>query len=77
MTIGSFTVDDKQIKVESDYSHVDGRIYRLIRADTQAQVAVTTYRGLAVADGVGFSTQALQDGLRNVLRQSSRLPGRS
>lgn len=73
MTIGSFTVGGKQIKVEPDYSHIDGRIYRLIRVDTQKQVAVTTYKGLDVADGVSFTKKALQEGLRSVLRQSSRV----
>jgi hypothetical protein len=70
--IGSFTVDGKTINVSTDYSHVDGRVYRLTDASSDRQVAFTTYRGLNVADETRFSKRDLQDGLRAVLRQASR-----
>jgi len=72
MTLGSFKLGGKTINVEPDYTQIDGRIYRLIQADTGQQVAVTTYRGLNVADYAPFKKAALQDGLRSVLRQSAR-----
>jgi len=74
--IGSFTIGGATINVDSDYSHIDGVFYKLIEAGSQHQVAVTTYRGLNVADG-RFSKAELQDGLRTVLRRASqRPPGR-
>jgi hypothetical protein len=71
MTLGTFDLDGKQISVETaEYSHIDGITYRLIESDRQ--IAVTTYRGLRVDEGVPFSTEDLQAGLRAVLRRSTR-----
>lgn len=72
MTLGSFTLDGKRIDVEPDYSQIDGRVYRLIQADSRQQVAVTTYRGFEVTDGVPFGKDDLHAGLRGVLQRSTR-----
>lgn len=71
MTLGSFTLDDTTIDITADYSHIDGRVYKLVEARSKRQVAVTTYRGLDVADS-RFSKGDLEDGLRKVLRQAVR-----
>lgn len=70
--IGSFTLDGRTINVCADYSHIDGRVYKLVDASSQRQLAVTTYRGLDVADEAWSHKAALQDGLRAVLRRASR-----
>lgn len=73
MTIGSFTVDGKRIEVETDYSHVDGVVHKFILVDGESreQIAVTTYRGIEVADD-RFTKADLQRGLNVVRRQATR-----
>lgn len=73
MTLGSFTLGGKRIDVESDWSDIDGRVYRFIQADPRQQVAVTTRKGLSVAEGAPFGKTDLQDGLLSVLRRPSRI----
>lgn len=73
MTLGSFTLDGKRIDVAPDWSDIDGRIYRFIEADSKRQVAVTTYQGLRLSEGVPFDKAGLQKGLRGVLRRSIRV----
>jgi hypothetical protein len=72
VSIGSFTVDGKTISVESDYNHIDGVTYQLVQADSKEVVAVTTYRGLDVAEGVTFSEKDLNAGLRSIVRKAVR-----
>lgn len=72
MSIGSFTLDGKTISVESDYNHIDGVFYRFVQADTQQEIAVTSYRGIDLAQGVQCSKAKLQDGLRAVRRKAFR-----
>ena len=71
MTLGSFTVDNKQINVSTDYNQVDGMVYRFILAATKQQIAVTNYRGIDVTDD-RFSKEDLQRGLNVVRRQAAR-----
>jgi len=70
--IGSFTVGDTTITVSTDYSHIDGRVYKLTDAKTQEQVAVTSYRGMDLAAGVQYSKAELQRGLESVRRKTRR-----
>lgn len=73
MRLGSFSIDNKAINVEhNDYNHIDGVTYKFLEAASGKELAVTTYRGVNVAEGVSFTEAALQDGLRKVLRQSAR-----
>ena len=69
---GSFAVEGQRIDVELDWSDIDGLVYRLIRADTRQQVAVTTYRGLEFTKGTPFPEASLQAGLDEVKRRSTR-----
>lgn len=69
MILGSFTVNGEQIDVQPDYSHIDGRFYHLTSAGQE--IAVTTYRGMRV-ESPRFDKDALQSGLREVLRRSIR-----
>jgi hypothetical protein len=70
--IGSFTLGGNTINVESTYNHIDGVAYQLIDATSGTRLAATTYRGLEISQGVKFSKNDLDDGLRTVLRQYSR-----
>lgn len=72
MTLGSFTIDGRTINVSTDYNNVDGLVYRFVQADTERQIAVTTYRGMDLADGVRYSKVELQRGLESVRRGARR-----
>lgn len=69
MILGSFTVNGEQIDVQPDYSQIDGRFYHLTVAGQE--IAVTNYRGMRV-ENPRFAKDALQAGLREVLRRSIR-----
>lgn len=70
--IGSFALNGKTINIKADYNNVDGRFYRFIQADTQKEVAVTSYRGIDLAEGVPYSKAELQWGLETVRRKTRR-----
>jgi len=70
MTLGSFTHNGTRIDVERGWSNFDGIVYRLIDAKTGQEIAVSSHRGLELAeDG---DEDALAAGLRGVLRRSAR-----
>jgi hypothetical protein len=70
--IGSFALNGKTINIKADYNNVDGRFYRFIQADTQKEVAVTSYRGIDLAEGVQYTKAELQRGLESVRRKTRR-----
>jgi hypothetical protein len=70
MNLGSFDVNGTHIKVATDYADPDGLVYTLTDASSQVQLAVTTYRGLDVAEGAPFSKDDLQAGLSTVLKRA-------
>jgi hypothetical protein len=70
--IGSFALDGKTINIETDYNHIDGIVYRFVRADTGKEVAATSYRGMDLAAGVQYSKVELQRGLETVRRKARR-----
>jgi hypothetical protein len=72
MTIGSFTLDGTTINVSTDYNSIDGLVYRFVQADTEQEVAATSYRGIDLADGVKYSKVELQRGLETVRRRARR-----
>lgn len=72
MKLGSFELDGVAIDVKTSYDNISGRVYQFVRADNQQQVAVTTYRGIDVDDGVGFSAADLQRGLASVRKTARR-----
>ena len=73
MTIGSFTVNGKRIEVETSYDNISGLVYQFFvgAGKSRKQVAVTTYRGIDVADD-RFTKADLQRGLNVIRRQATR-----
>lgn len=72
MRIGSFTLNSTTINIDTDYNNIDGMVYCFTQARNDTPIAVTTYRGIKLADGAKFAKEDLQRGLDTVRKTFRR-----
>lgn len=68
--LGSFTAGETRVDIHRGWSNFDGIVHRFVQANTCQEIAVSSHRGLDIADSTGFDQAELKAGLRKVLGRS-------